>query len=180
MVWNGKRSRTRRRYMDYKVGQYVFHSHCGVCLVSDIAPLSPAEETLYYVLKPLYGEDKGNIVRVPVTFLGSLRAPDTRERAEQLVRDWPDIHSDLYIKDSKLRKAAYDKGLKSGLIEELAPLLEGAFQRKKRDGHLNSMDAMFVSRAAPVVYGELAFLLDIPYEEVPAYILEHSRFANSL
>ena len=166
--------------MDYQVGQHVFHSHCGVCLISDIAPLSPAEDALYYVLNPLYGEDKGNIIRVPVTFTASLRLPGSREEAEQIVKDWPDIHSDLYIKDSKLRKAAYDKGLKSGRIEELAPLLEGAYQRKKRDGHLNSMDALFVSRAAPVVYGELAYLLGIAYEEVPAYILEHSYYANAL
>ena len=166
--------------MDYQVGQHVFHSHCGVCLISDIAPLSPAEETLYYVLRPLYGEDKGNIVRVPVLNCGSLRKPDTKERVGEIIASWPDIREDLYIKDSKVRKAAYDRSLKSGLIEDLAPLLEGAYQRKRRDGHLNSMDALFVSRAAPVVYGELAFVLDIPFDMVPQYIMDHCLALNSL
>ena len=157
--------------MAFEIGQHVFHSHCGVCLVKDIAPLSGGDASfLYYVLLPLYGDDKDNIVRVPVSHCASLFEPLSKEDAERIVASWPAIRKDLYIKDSKARKNAYDASLREGKIETLAPLLEGAFQRKARDGHLNSMDAMFVSRAVPLIYGELAYSLGIPYEEVPGYI----------
>lgn len=161
--------------MEYKIGQHVFHSHCGVCYVDDIAPLSGSDASfLYYVLKPLYGDDKGNIVRVPLANPISLMIPLTKKEALQIVKEWPDTSKDLYLKDSKKRKNAYDLSLKRGLIQELAPLLEGAFQRKAKDGHLNSMDALFVARAIPIIYGELSYSLDIPFEDVPQYIIDHA------
>ena len=159
----------------YDIDTYVFHTHCGVCKVRAIEPLSGDDSgILYYVLTPLYGDDARNIVRVPVENPASLRRPITKEGAEELIRNWPNVKENLYVTDSKARKQAYDTALRSGWIEDLASLMEGALQRKARDGHLNSMDAQFVSRAMPIVYGELGFALGIPNEEVPAYIREHA------
>lgn len=161
--------------MEFKIGQHVFHTHCGVCFIDDIAPLSGSDVSfLYYVLRPLYGEDKGNIVRVPTRNPASLMTPLSKKEAQSIVKQWPDTSKELYLKDSKKRKNAYDFTLKRGLIAELAPLLEGAYQRKARDGHLNSMDALFVSRAVPIVYGELAYSLGIDFDDVPQYIVDHS------
>lgn len=155
----------------FNIGEYVFHRRCGVCVVKDIAPVSGMPDTLYYALSPLYGEDKGNTVRVPVDNALSLKNPITREDAIRIIDSWPSPKKDLYILDSKLRKQSYERALSSGLLSEIAPLMEGAKQRKARDGHLNSMDGQFLSRAEPLVYGELSISLDIPYEEVGAYIL---------
>lgn len=159
----------------YDIDTYVFHTHCGVCKVKSIEPLSGDDSgALYYVLTPFYGDDKNNIVRVPVDNPASLRKPLTKELALELIRNWPNIAENLYITDSKARKAAYDTALRSGFVEDLATLMEGALQRKARDGHLNSMDAQFVNRAMPIVYGELGFALSIPVEDVPAFIREHA------
>lgn len=161
----------------FKINEFVFHLHCGVCKVKDIASLSGDNSgNKYYVLSPLFGDDKGNIVRVPVSNASSLRKPLTQAEAEELVKHWPNIHTDLYVVDSKLRKQLYEQTLSRGIISELAPLLEGAYQRKARDGHLNSMDAQFVNRAMPIVYGELSLALSIPYEDVPEYIKEVNGF----
>ncbi len=157
----------------FQIDDYVFHRRCGVCLVKDIAPLSGMPDILYYVLIPLYGDDKGNIVRVPVENALSLKTPMTKDDAVRMVASWPKPDVDLYILDSKKRKQSYERALSSGLLSEIAPLMEGAKQRKARDGHLNSMDAQFVSRAEPLVYGELSISLGIPYAEVQAYILSH-------
>ena len=155
----------------YAVNEYVFHLHCGVCRVRDIASLpGDTSGNQYYVLSPLFGEDKSNIVRVPVWNAVSLRKPLSREEALDLVKNWPDVTKDLYVSDSKLRKQMYEQTLARGILSELAPLLEGAFQRKAKDGHLNSMDAQFVNRATPIVYGELSLALSIPFEEVQGYI----------
>ncbi|MCR5348706.1 MAG: CarD family transcriptional regulator [Bacilli bacterium] len=160
----------------YDIGTYVFHTHCGVCKVQAIEPLSGDDSgALYYVLTPFHGDDKNNIVRVPVENPASLRRPLTKELALDLIHNWPNVGEDLYISDSKARKVAYDTALRSGFVEDLATLMEGALQRKARDGHLNSMDAQFVNRAMPIVYGELGFALEIPVEEVPEFIRKNAR-----
>lgn len=159
----------------YEIDSYVFHTHCGVCKVTAIEPLSGDDSgNLYYVLTPFHGDDKHNIVRVPVDNPASLRRPLNKEQAMALIHEWPNIRENLYITDSKARKIAYDNALRSGYVEDLATLMEGALQRKARDGHLNSMDAQFVSRAMPIVYGELGFALEIPVEEVPEFIRTHA------
>lgn len=156
---------------NHKIGDYVYHTFCGVCQIKDIAKLDgdPSGHE-YYVLSPLYGDDQRNIVRVPVSNSSSLRRPLDREGAIALIKSWPSPDQDLYILDSKQRKLAYEKALNSGMIEDLATLLEGALQRKRRDTHLNSMDGQFVNRASPIVYGELSFALGIPYDEVVPYL----------
>lgn len=163
--------------MDFKPGQYVFHSRCGVCLLKAIEPL-PSDPTgpVYYVLCPLYGDDKGNIVRVPKATATTVSEMLTTKQAKEIVKNWPDVRQDLYIKDSKLRKNTYESCLKTGDVVALAPLLEGAFQRKARDGHLNSLDAQFVAKAVPLVYGALAQSLGIDYSDVPEYIVEHRAY----
>ena len=159
----------------YEIDSYVFHTHCGVCKVTSIEPLSGDDSgALYYVLSPFYGDDKNNIVRVPVDNPASLRRPLDKALANHLIREWPNTRENLYITDSKARKNAYDTALRSGMVEDLATLMEGALQRKARDGHLNSMDAQFVNRAMPIIYGELGFALEIPVEEVPQYIKDHA------
>ena len=161
----------------YEIDSYVFHTHCGVCKVIGIEPLSGDDSgNLYYVLSPFHGDDKNNIVRVPVANPASLRRPLDKKLADELIEKWPNIRENLYISDSKARKVAYENALRSGYVEDLATLMEGALQRKARDGHLNSMDAQFVSRAMPIVYGELGFALDIPVQDVPAYIRKKTGF----
>lgn len=160
----------------YDIDTYVFHTHCGVCKVCSIEPLAGDDSgSLYYVLTPFHGDDKNNIIRVPVDNPASLRRPLDKKLALELIKNWPDVNTNLYITDSKARKVAYENALRSGFVEDLATLMEGALQRKARDGHLNSMDAQFVARAMPIVYGELGFALELPVEEVPAYIREHAR-----
>ncbi|MBQ2494241.1 MAG: hypothetical protein II520_03285 [Bacilli bacterium] len=163
--------------MGFKAGQHVFHSRCGVCLLKAIEPL-PSDPTgpTYYVLSPLYGDDKGNIVRVPTATATTLSETLTEKQAKEIIKNWPDVRQDLYIKDSKLRKTTYENTLKTGNVVALAPLLEGAFQRKARDGHLNSLDAQFVAKAVPLVYGALAQSLGIEYGDVPEYIVEHRSY----
>ncbi|MBO5529494.1 MAG: CarD family transcriptional regulator [Bacilli bacterium] len=160
----------------YDIDTYVFHTHCGVCKVLSIEPLSGDDSgALYYVLAPFHGDDKNNIVRVPVDNPASLRKPLSKELAIDLIHNWPNIRENLYVTDSKQRKIAYENALRSGLVEDLAALMEGALQRKARDGHLNSMDSQFLARAQPIVYGELGFALNMPVEDVPNYIRENAK-----
>lgn len=153
--------------MDIAIGDYVFHSHCGVCLVKSVSPLSGDDSgELYYVLTPAYGEDKQTIIRVPVSRGATLTTPMNKAEAERYIASWPSHSLPIYITDSKARKLAYESSLRSGDIRALIPLLEGASQRKEKDGHLNSMDSQFVSKATPIVYGSLAYGLGLDYEEV--------------
>ena len=160
--------------MAFEVNQYVFHRHCGICLVQALAPLPGMNNgVLYYVLSPLFGDDKGSIVRVPVDGASSLGTPIDKDQAMDLIANWPSPKKDIYIADSKLRKQSYESALKEGNLIALIPLLQGALQRKARDGHLNSMDSQFVNRAAPLVYGSISLALDINYDDVSRFIADH-------
>lgn len=160
--------------MAFGVNEYVFHKHCGVCLVQALAPLPGVNNgILYYVLSPLFGDDKGSIVRVPVEGSTSLKSPIDKSEAMDLIARWPSPKKDIYITDSKLRKQSYESALKEGDLPNLIPLLQGAMQRKERDGHLNSMDSQFVNRAAPLVYGSISLALDINYDDVSRFIADH-------
>ena len=160
--------------MIFKKDSYVFHKRVGICRVDDIAPF-PGDDSgnLYYVLAPLYGDVKGNILHVPLGNAISLSLPLTKEEAGVIVRDWPNPDENHYVVDSKKRKTLYEESLGSGSIVTLAPLLEGAMQRKKRDGHLNSMDGQFVSHAEPLIYGSIAHALNIDYANVREYIINN-------
>ncbi|MCR5491696.1 MAG: hypothetical protein K6F32_06180 [Bacilli bacterium] len=142
-----------------------------MCHVDDIAALSGSvSQDLYYVLQPLFGDSRNSIVRVPVNNAISLRPAMSKKEVEDALKLFPSFKKDLYITDSKARKVAYENALAAGDIVTMAPLLAGAKQRRQRDGHLNSMDGQFVAKAEPIVYGVISLGLDIPYEEVGAYI----------
>jgi RNA polymerase-interacting CarD/CdnL/TRCF family regulator len=118
----------------FKVNDYVDHKHCGVCLIKDIAVMSgDASGTQYYVLEPLFGEDKGTILRVPVSNSASLTAILSKQQALKLVQSWPAL-GDFYEMDSKKRKLAYESAISGGDLSALAPLLEGIKQRKLTRG----------------------------------------------
>jgi len=155
----------------FEKGSYIFHLRCGICRVDDIAALAGStSQDLYYVLQPLYGDSKNSIVRVPVANAASLRKAMSKAEVEEALKLFPSFKKDLYITDSKARKVAYETALVGGDIVQMAPLLAGAKQRKLRDGHLNSMDGQFVSKAEPIIYGVIATGLGLPYEEVGDYI----------
>jgi len=154
----------------FKLSDYVNHKHCGVCVVKGISILSgDSSGTEYYVLEPLYGEDRGTILRVPVTNSVSLTPIMTKKEAISLIKSWP-IEGDFYEADSKKRKLSYEAAISGGDLKVLAPLLEGIKQRKLRDGRLNSMDQQFMTRAEPLLFGELAVALGIRYDEVDGFI----------
>ncbi len=158
------------------VGSKVFHRRSGLCLVQDVAPLpGDASGTTYYVLRPQYGDEKGNIVRVPTENPIFLRPVIDKAKAKQYVADWPSFKEEHYIADSKKRKQSYEEALSKGDIYLMAPLIVGALQRKKRDGHLNSMDISFVNRAEPMVFGEISEALGISYQEVSDLLIKENR-----
>lgn len=151
---------------DFKVGDLVFHLRCGLCEIKDISPLKGNEDgPTYYILSPLYGDERGTLVFVPTAKPIFLRELMSKEDAASYVESWPAMDEDHYISDSKKRKQSYEEALKKGDVYLMAPLLVGAMQRKQRDGHLNSMDANFVSKAEPMVLGEISQALGMSYEK---------------
>lgn len=154
----------------FKIQQLVHHRHSGVCRVSDIAPLSSMPEgPLYYVLQPLYGEDKGTTLRVPTLNSASLSEVLDKEQVKSLLESWP-RQDGLYEADAKKRKVNYANAISNGEYLSFPALLEGIRQKKAKEGKLNSMDQQFVARAQPILYGEIACALGISYEEVEALI----------
>ncbi|MDO5330764.1 MAG: CarD family transcriptional regulator [Bacillota bacterium] len=156
--------------MAFKIQELVHHRHSGVCRVTDISTLSSMPNgPEYYVLQPLFGEDKGTIVRVPTTNTVSLAPILSKEVAFDLVENWPK-GDNLYEADAKKRKQNYESAIASGEYLTFPRLLEGIRQKKAKEGKLNSMDQQFLSRAQPILYGEIASALGVQYEDVDGII----------
>ena len=150
----------------FEIGNVICHKRSGVCRVMDIAPLSTAENApLYYVLQPLYGEDKGTLLRIPTSNTVSLSHVMSKEDADKIVAAWPK-GKDLYETDAKKRKKDYETAITTGDISMFPTLLEGIRQKKAKEGHLSSMDQQFLSRAQPIIYGMLATALGVPFESI--------------
>ncbi|MCQ2742187.1 MAG: hypothetical protein MJ239_02680 [Bacilli bacterium] len=161
--------------MEHSIGDFVTHRSSGVCEVTDIASVQGMDPSLlFYYLDPIYGEDKGNVVLVRVSAEGALKKAMGKKEVKELLDNWPK-GDDLYILDSKKRKSSYDTALMQGDIKLLTFLVIGAKQRKAREGVLNSMDSMFLSRAEPLVYGQIAHAYGLDYADVYEFIEKHTK-----
>lgn len=154
----------------FKVKQYVNHRYSGVCLVKDISPLlNKPEGPDYYVLEPLYGEDYGSVVRVPVTNQTCIFPILSRKEVIGILKSFKKL-KEGYIEDTKLRKSTYEAYIASGQIEKIAQLLHFAVKKRDEEGKCNSLDKQFINKATPIVYGNFSVSLGMPYEKVERYI----------
>lgn len=159
----------------FEINSYVNHRRCGICRVLEISPIpSDPNGTKYYVLQPLYGDDKNNLVRVPFDNPLSLREAMKKEEALSLIKTWPKDEG-YYESDAKKRKLLYESILSKGDIPSMPAILKGILVKREKDEKLNSMDQNFLNKARPIIYGEIANALGITYEEVEPFIEDYKE-----
>lgn len=155
----------------FQKGEYIVYGHQGICLVEDITHLGISgadKEKLYYVLVPLHV--RGSHIYYPVDReTANARKLMTREEAEQLVREIPQLPELAVILD-KLREDSYKKALYSGNSRQWMSMVKTLqLRRKDRLAHgkrIASVDERYLKLAEDVLYGELAFVLEMEWEEV--------------
>lgn len=158
----------------YSVGQHVVCGNKGVCTVEDITTLDIAgvdRAKLYYILKPQY--ISASTVYVPVENAASLREVLTREQAQRLVEEMPDI-APLQIVNEKLAEQEYRSCMRSNDSMEWVRVIKTIYARRQKRLQAGrketAVDGRYFKMAEDSLYGELAVALGMERSQVCTYI----------
>ena len=159
----------------FQKDDYVMYGNVGACQILDIRTEQfGKEETLYYILKPLEGDN--STIYFPVgSEKVSMRKLLTASQAKQLISSLPEIKAE-WIENDQQRKAKFEEIIRTGNRRELAKLVKTchlAREAKVKEGKkLHMADERLMEKATRLLHGELAHVLHIRPEEVESYIDE--------
>lgn len=162
----------------FQIGQTVSYGTMGICTIEDIRQeaLSRAgtQKQEYYVLRPM--ATPTCITYVPTTnktLTARMRPVMTKEQIDALIDG---VHGrDMeWIEDTRQRTDAWQKILSGGISGELLLLVACLYtekQKKSREGKkFCATDEKIMSGAERMIGEEFSCALNIPPNDVPAYI----------
>lgn len=159
----------------YQVGdQFIYGVH-GICCIADLEQRSVGgRKILYYVLELRSGN--GTRFYVPANneaAVSKLRKLLTREELDALLSSEA-VREDAWITDENQRKQVYRELIGSGDRARLVSMIGSLYRHKRsqeaagRKFHL--CDENFLRDAEKLLRSEFAEVLDIPQDQVGAYI----------
>ena len=159
----------------YQIGDLIIYGLEGVCRVKKVGPIDmrgAKEGVDYYTLSPLYRE---GTIFTPVDTTVHTRPIMTKEQAQQLVDQIPQIPEEIYENSNpRLLSEHYQVSLKSCDCVELVRLIRAIYAKGRsaaeKGRKLGQVDKRSMKRAQEMLHGELAAALNIPVEQVEGYI----------
>lgn len=159
----------------FSAGEVVVYSTQGVCLVKEITTMKfGGTKAEYYVLTPV--SDRGAVVYVPTekpALVAKMRPVLNREELDGLIVKSASEKSE-WIENDAERKLYCDSAVKSGDRGELMRMMEMLYLRreelKNQKSHFHNIDAQYLKTAERMLHDEIAYVLGISLDEVPAYI----------
>lgn len=160
----------------YETGQYIVYGCEGVCKVEAIGPLEikgAQKDALYYTLAPVYQSGR---IYVPVDSQAFSRPVMTREEAQALIDEIPEIPVEIFENQNpRALSERYQTYLKSNNCRDLVRLIRAIHAKGQnaagRGRRLGQVDERTWKQAEEKLHGELAVSLGIPVGEVKAYII---------
>lgn len=161
----------------FQKGDYVVSGKNGVCIVEEIGEPDftwTEKGRKYYFLQPLYSQ--GSKVYIPVDHGdGLIRKALDRKEADELIASIPCIEI-ITITNEKACEEKYKECLRKNVCEEWVRILKTTYLRKQKRSHdgrkITSIDSKYRKLAEDYLYGEIAHALEIPKENVEAYIIQ--------
>lgn len=158
----------------YNVGDVIVYGEHSICRVSACGPLrlGGSSSRIYYTLHPYYQPEL--VIYAPTdSDRVVIRDPLTREQAERLVEELPEIPP-LEIPDEKSKELLFNKIQHDCDCRSLAGMIKALYirreQRQQHGKHATSVDERYFRAAEEQLYGELAFALGMEKEQIPACI----------
>lgn len=160
----------------FQPGDLIVYGTTGVCRVEAITrpnAAGPDRNKQYYQLKPLYQD---GVIYTPVDNTKvSVRPVISREEAEALLDLIPTLQAEVYHAPSLQALAQhYQSVMKQLDFRELIELMMSIYAKQQEavshKRHLGMLDERYMKQAERLLHGELAVALEIPFEEVPAFI----------
>jgi CarD family transcriptional regulator len=164
----------------YKVNDKIVYGTHGVCEVTDIGRLSMSvadRKKKYYTLRPVY--QKESLIYVPVDSEKiPMRLILTREEVEELLQEIPQLDT-IWVSNEKEREYLYKQVILKGDCRELVRIIKTIYfrmQSRLEDGKkVAAVDERYFRQAEDLLYGELAYVLDMKKEEMNKFIGEYMQ-----
>ena len=161
----------------FKEGDLLIYGGEGVCRVEKVDKLNISgmkNDKLYYYLTPYY---RGGTIYAPVDTPVHMRYLISREEALELIAKIPEIPAEIF-KTTNIRVLSdhYQSIIKSYNCEDLVRVIKAIRLKRQvaldNGKRLGTVDERFMDKAEDMLWGELAIALDIPKEDVNAFIEE--------
>ena len=161
-----------------QVGEKIIYGKTGVCTVEGQCEkeLSRNDKRLYYVLKPFNSET--STIFAPVENNKVFMRPlITKEEALSLIDRIPEITEQT--ENIVLSKEQYEAMVSTHNCEDLIGLTVRLYHKKK-DALANRkkpgfIDDKYMALAEKLLFGELATVLEIPFDQVKNYIADRLK-----
>lgn len=161
----------------YKKGDHVVKIPEGICEIEDVGCLDISgvdKDKEYYILAPI--NQRGSKIYIPVDNVhGRIRNMISNEDAITFIKSIPDI-DEKDIQNEKMREQEYKAVILSGDNEKIASILKLIYVRKQERAEqgkkLSSTDEKYFKLAEDMLFSELAFVLDVPKENMEQYIAD--------
>lgn len=147
----------------FKIGEYIIYKR-DLCKIKNI-------EGEYYTLSSI--QDESLVIKVPISNkFKNLRYPLSKKEAQTLITKIPSIEV-LNITD-KLLENTYRELMKTNNHEDLIKIIKTTYLRNKerinKGKKVGDKDLTFFNKAETLLYNELAYSLNMTYEECKNYI----------
>lgn len=164
----------------YQIGDLIIYGSTGVCRVDSfttpretraLSGCPPTQQ--YYVLKPVYQTET---IYTPVENTRVFMRPIiSAEEAERLIDLIPSMEAEAYHADSLQElKVHYEAAANTHNCEDLIEMTMSIYAKKQfieaQNRKFGQVDERYMKQAEEMLYGEFALALDIPKDEVAAYI----------
>ena len=155
----------------YKVGDIVVHKR-DICKITGIVKNYRLGED-YYTLSPV--DDSSLVIHTPVSDgRGLIRSVITKEEAEELIKEIPDIET-IQFDDDRSLESKYSALIDSGKNKDLIQIIKTTYLRreeKENNGKkVNEKDKNYFRLAEKMFYSELSFALNKTYDETKEYVV---------
>jgi CarD family transcriptional regulator len=164
----------------YKVNDKIVYGTHGVCEVMEIGRLSMSvadRKKKYYTLRPVY--QKESVIYVPVDNEKiPMRPILTREEVDELLQEIPRLDT-IWVSNEKEREYQYKQIILRGDCRELVRIIKTIYLRMQsriEDGKkVAAVDERYFRQAEDLLYGELAYVLDMKKSDMNPFISEYMQ-----
>lgn len=159
----------------FSAGEKVIYGRMGACVIREIAVRNfDGSEREYYILSPVRGRDQSIYVPTENAALtAKMKLVMSDAEISALMAEIAAGEME-WIEDDNERREAFDALLAEGCAAGLARLVGCIWRRRdwlaERSRKLHQSDERALREARERLHGELSLALDIPEEQVPAYI----------
>ena len=163
--------------MNFDIGDNIIYGGNGLCKISEIKDMSFFNEApkKYYVLEPMFVKNASTMY-VPLDndiMVGKMQNVITVDEAMDLIKSLNSCDT-TWIEDRNVRKDTFNsiiaKGSRKDIMKVIKTILSHKDEISKEGKRLNMQDDKALTEAMNRINCELAFVLDMDIEEVPAFV----------